>query len=441
MRRILLAVATLCPTIVLPIACAVEPPPGESEEQVAQRDDEIIGGTVDTTTDAVVFLFDNNQGAACSGTIIAKNGSTAWVLTAGHCNGMDYVIQADDSDDCFGQGNSGCQAVYDVVDDDPHPNWNGNAGNGYDFRVLRISGAANAPVIPIATNPDGLANGSPIVAVGYGITPSQNSLRRRVTESVDGFQANPPLVYADQTDGTGSCSGDSGGPILFNNTVVGVTSFGDQNCTEYGAYGRVQSVASWIGGITGQAVEETCDDCFLSSIQSNGACGSQANACTSNQDCLDLLDCFDACSTNACYQTCINQHPTGWGLYEAIVDCYCAACSGPCADECSGGSSSSGPGPTSQAATNAVSSASTGPGAGVGGGGVGGSGEGGATGEGGSSGSKKKKKNSADEEEDSEESSSCAVASAPRGDGNLGVIGLGGLGLLAGALIRRRRRG
>ncbi|MBL9026884.1 MAG: trypsin-like serine protease [Myxococcales bacterium] len=436
MRRTLLAVASFSPLLLLPVACSVEPSPDAPEERVAERDDSIIGGTADTTHKAVMWLYDEDQGGSCSGTVIAKNGGTAWVLTAGHCEGIDFVIQANNYETCFNNNDPNCEAVYQVTADQAHPSWNGDAGNGYDFRILTISGAANAPVIPAAQNPDGLSPGSPIEAVGYGITPNNNSIRRHVTETVDQLYGTPPLIMADQTDGTGSCSGDSGGPVLFNGNVVGVTSFGDQNCTQYGAYGRVQAVYStWIAGIIGGVVMPNCDDCFNSATQPNGACGSQYTACGNNQDCVDFATCINACTTDSCIQGCVNAHPTGYDLYVAIIDCGCSACASECANECGGSSSSStgsGPGPTSTGATT---------GSGAGGDGVGGAGDGGA-GDGGStsSGGKKKKKKSTDDADEDTTSSSCAVATvgSQRSDG-YGLLGLGGIGLLAGILRRRRR--
>ena len=176
MRRILLAVASCSPLLLLPMACAVEQTPDqpEAEEQVAESEDEIIGGTADTTTKAVVWLFDENGGSSCSGTIIAKNGSTGWVLTAGHCSGMDYAVQANNYESCFNNNDPNCEAVYPVTADQAHPNWNGDAGNGYDFRILTVSGAANAPVIPAAQNPDGISVGTSIVAGGDGAPPGHN---------------------------------------------------------------------------------------------------------------------------------------------------------------------------------------------------------------------------------------------------------------------------
>jgi MYXO-CTERM domain-containing protein len=438
MRRFVFTAAVLSSTALLPLACNVEEP-DLPKEDVAKDDEAIIGGTADTTNKAVMFLYDENQGSACSGTMIAKNGSTGYILTAGHCNGMDIAIQADDVSDCNNPNDPGCEAVYQVTQDTPHPNWNGDPGDGYDFRILRVSGASNAPVIPAAQNPDGIGNGASIEAVGYGITPNNNDLRRHVTETVDQYDAL--LIIADQSDGTGSCSGDSGGPVLMNGTVVGVTSFGDQNCTQYGAYGRVQAVyATWIAGIIGAVVTPTCDDCFLDA--QNNACSSRTDSCINNSDCTDLLDCFDGCSTNSCYQDCINAHPTGYNLYTALIDCACNACAVECDDECNGGSTtsttstSSGPGPAAATAQQSSSAAGTG-----------GFGEGGSTGEGAadSTGSGTKKKKSDDDDDDDDEtqtidSCACATPGSSASGGMSGLLGLAGLGALAGVLVRRRRR-
>lgn len=437
MRRFVLTAAVLSSTAFLPLACNVEQP-DLPKENVEKDDAAIIGGTTDTTHKAVVALASNN--GLCSGTIIAKNGSTGWVLTAGHCSGMQIAMQANNYQSCFNMS-AGCEAVYDVVADTPHPNWNGDAGDGYDFRILQISGVtASTPVIPAAQNPDGLANGSPIEAVGYGVTESNdnNSVRMHVTETVDDLSSL--MVAADQTDGTGSCSGDSGGPILFNGKVVGVTSYGDQNCSQYGVYGRVQAVyATWIAGIIGQVVTPTCDDCFLSA--QNGTCASQDNACWSNQDCVDLNECFGGCNGNqTCLQNCVNAHPTGWNLYSALIDCACNACATECENECGGSSTTttttSGPGPQTSSAEQASSAA-----AGMGGFGDGGSGEGAADSDDG--GTKKKKKKDNDDDEDETEtidSCACSTPGSPASGGLSGLFGLVGLGALAGALVRRRRR-
>ena len=100
MRRAVFALPVLVAASVLTPGCEVEDS-AYVGEKVVEAEAKIIGGTPDTTHKAVVFVFDENQGAACSGTIIHKNGSTAWVLTAAHCEGMDVVAQANDVEDCY----------------------------------------------------------------------------------------------------------------------------------------------------------------------------------------------------------------------------------------------------------------------------------------------------------------------------------------------------
>ncbi len=436
MRRIVFTAAVLSSTALLPLACNVEQPE-LPKENVAKDDDAIIGGTLDTTNKAVMWVYNENQGASCTGTMIAKNGSTGYVLTAGHCEGMTVVIQADDYQDCFDNNNPGCEGVYFVQQDTPHPNWNGDAGDGYDFRILRVNGATNAPVVPAAQNPDGISNGLAVEVSGYGVTENNNNnhVRRHVTETIQDYDAL--LIIADQNDGTGSCSGDSGGPVFHNGHVVGVTSFGDQNCADYGAYGRVQAVyATWIAGVIGQVVQPTCDDCFLDA--QNNACSGASDACFNNQDCVDLNQCFGGCNGNqTCLQNCVDAHPTGWSLYSALIDCGCNACATECADECRGSSSTTTSGPGPQTSTSQIASSS----AGMGGFGEGGSGEGAADSTG--SGSKKKKKDDDDDDDDETQTidtCACATPGSPASGSTSGLLGLAGLGALAGVLARRRRR-
>ena len=63
--------------------------------------------------------------------------------------------------------------------------------------------------------------------------------RTSVSCSSLGGASDANLLCFNQTDTKGKCSGDSGGPsfamINGKQTVVGVTSFGDQNCQQFGA--------------------------------------------------------------------------------------------------------------------------------------------------------------------------------------------------------------
>ena len=129
----------------------------------------ILNGSPDADHAAVVWLYDENSGSSCTGTIIATNGSSGYVLTAAHCTGIDYVAIATNYNDCFGGGGPACTEVFQVVDQIYHPDYNGDAGYGYDFSMIRFVGASGStPVIPAAQPDDGLSSASTVDIVGFG---------------------------------------------------------------------------------------------------------------------------------------------------------------------------------------------------------------------------------------------------------------------------------
>ncbi|HUT99812.1 MAG TPA: trypsin-like peptidase domain-containing protein [Myxococcota bacterium] len=290
----------------------------------------IINGSLDTTHQAVVAVLASN--AACSGTIIEKNGNNLFVLTAAHCvTGMtpQWIVQGNDY-------YSGSAIVYNVADYEAHPSY---SGGDYDFGMIRAVGAGpGTPVIPALTSAqDNLATGTQIIHVGYGLTSYPNgdtTQRHYIDGTLDGVDSI--TIWYGESPG-GPCSGDSGGPQLTRGTerVGGVTSYGDQNCAIYGVSGRVSAVYdSFIRPyIDGTPITMTCDECFSAVTGGQGACMTEVNACYNDSDCYAMLECFSNCSSSdqACYQACADQHPSGLQIYYAIYDCVCET---GCVDEC-----------------------------------------------------------------------------------------------------------
>lgn len=411
------------------VACTAESDPPEVDEPIElEAEEQIIGGTVDTTTDAVVQVlqvYSNGQIAStCTGTVIAQSGSYAYVLTAAHCTNMNRVAVVDDLNECFSAG--GCD-LYSIDQQAAHPNYNGNnVGAGYDFRMLRVvKGGANLSVIPIPSGSDGLSTGASIRLVGFGITSANNgdnSQRRTVDVNVN--QLSSTLIRYSQTNGKGACSGDSGGPALFNNTVVGVTSFGDQNCTQFGASGRVSLVSNWITGfINGETPPPNCDQCFGAAVN-GGGCEGAVDACFNDAACAALAECLYNCAPNSstCINNCANQHPNGIDKYNAIFDCACSECSTECAAECTDPSTSS---------SSNSSSSSTGAGGGeTGAGGAGGGASGDDGGDDDDGGTKPVT---------TVTTCNCATVGGPDASGGA-ALALGGFVALAFAAGRRRRQ-
>ena len=120
----------------------------------------IVGGSPDTTHSAVVaLLMEGAQGTAgaCTGTIVKKDGSVGYVLTAAHCvNTLKpyAVVEANDyaAPSAF---------VYKVLDYKFHPDYSATT-DPEDVAVVRILGVtADTPTIPVTAASDGLAPGTP----------------------------------------------------------------------------------------------------------------------------------------------------------------------------------------------------------------------------------------------------------------------------------------
>jgi MYXO-CTERM domain-containing protein len=325
------------------------PAPDPAGEDPGHAEDSIINGTQDNAHTAVVALF--SQQSECTGTILQVKGGNGYVLTAAHCctaqDMPQWVLTGVDYDNPT--------AVYGVVPGSvtQDPGYN-PATLLHDFCMLQFSGApANMPFIPPATSQaqDGLQVGSQVEFVGYGVagTPQNhdnfNSIRNHITGALDQLDSLS-IAYDQQANNGGPCSGDSGGPALVQpgtpqaqQLVVGVTSYGDVNCAQYGVSGRVSGVYNGFIGpyLNGQPIlpPQDCQTCATNAQQPNGACGAQTQACLNNQACADLSNCLQGCSTQACVDGCANQFQAGINDYNNFVDCICyTGCTTQCAAEC-----------------------------------------------------------------------------------------------------------
>src|SRR6218665_2503715 len=86
MRRFVLGFVPVA--LALFASCAGDAPDSAPPEATEGNDAPIISGTPDTTHHATIAVgesFGNQYGIFCSGTIIARNGSTGYALTAAHC--------------------------------------------------------------------------------------------------------------------------------------------------------------------------------------------------------------------------------------------------------------------------------------------------------------------------------------------------------------------
>ncbi|MCL2726523.1 MAG: S1 family peptidase [Polyangiaceae bacterium] len=247
-------------------ACSGSAPAEDLPEHTSSTSNAIVGGTPDTTHQAVVEIYSPIAGGGlqtCTGTIFKTDPANGigWVLTAAHCVTVAPTTVVQGNDD------SKPDRSYRVVDYKPDPSFDAknpsSASNfGHDLAVLRITDVDDTtPVIPMTSDPDGIADTgtTPLLSIGYGLTvapiPGEvaagASIRHQATllfAPIPGygeisFNPEPP-------DNATFCYGDSGGPDLLTTggveRVVGVHSLGD--CVGGGFSARVSYGLDFIKG-------------------------------------------------------------------------------------------------------------------------------------------------------------------------------------------------
>ncbi|CAI5706958.1 unnamed protein product [Peronospora farinosa] len=191
----------------------------------------------------------------CGGTLIASQ----YVVTAGHCVMTDGTTMYASIGSAFGSGSSDGQQIQ-VIKGYRHPLYNTSA-HRYDIGVLKLERGVPTKTIELCAA-DGTDNevGQIATVGGWGLTEngSQSLLLKKVdVRIISNVECNKQysnritkdMLCAGGGNGKDSCSGDSGGPLIANNVLVGIVSWGGRCGLTAGVYTRVSYVQDYINDI------------------------------------------------------------------------------------------------------------------------------------------------------------------------------------------------
>uniref|UniRef100_H2V1Q2 Granzyme K-like n=1 Tax=Takifugu rubripes TaxID=31033 RepID=H2V1Q2_TAKRU len=210
---------------------------------------EIIGGQEVNPHSMPYMALVRNATGMCGGTLI----NPKWVLTAAHCENMTTVALGVHS---IRQKQKESWQEFKVTHSIPYPAYNKKTKDN-DLRMLKLATAAketkNVKCLPLESPKTEPKTGTSCLTAGWGRTneavkkPSDVLMSVNVTvvdrmECSNYYSPNRVITNAMICAGSknkDACKGDSGGPLLCNGALVGVTSFGD-GC------GRVPGVYAYI---------------------------------------------------------------------------------------------------------------------------------------------------------------------------------------------------
>ena len=251
----------------------------------------IVGGEAESGFDAVASLI-GSTGATSTWQCTAMLVSPKVAITAAHCVMDQDGTVATSIQLLFGPSNADLFESATVTAIHPHPDYVGFTNN--DIAVVVLASAVD--VVPMAWRwwpiGDSWVSQQDMFAVGFGVTgdnSNDSGVKRSV--SIPLYNLSTTSVLTD-IGTTGTCYGDSGGPIFHWEgdrwVSWGVASWAVGGCTGLGTHTRVDAYADWIVEIIADA-EGTDDMCAAAQMYEDGVCDEICDAL--DPDCVDASGC------------------------------------------------------------------------------------------------------------------------------------------------------
>lgn len=305
-----------CTDVQSPTAPGGDPVSSHGGTKTPDLLEKIVNGRVESGYPAVGAL---EIGGLCTGTLIADK----WVVSAAHCfadgfNGGNFMIGNSVND----RGARRVRIARAYV----HQGYDANRLIN-DIALVEL--AEPAGIAPMAIARTAPRVGEVVKYVGFGVSNGVNDTGLGIKRSVDiaTTRVDAGTLRSDDPNHN-TCRGDSGGPgmrVENGAEVVGtVTSWGDQECLQFGVNTRVDAYVDWIEGFVGAQ--------NLAGADPNADPGGNPNPIdpgvnpvdpgAGGLSCADVFGCYDQCQDDACANACDTQaSPTGGDLLNAVWDC------------------------------------------------------------------------------------------------------------------------
>lgn len=245
-----------------------DPEPNTSTGLSTTEESRIYGGSeadVRQHPYSASLRFDPHGKTFCGGTLVA----TQYILTAGHCiktdKGQVYASLGSE----FGSGaGSRSSEVIKVTQGFRHPLYN-NGKHLYDIGLLKLNTPSTQKVAPLCAR-DGSDNkvGTMAKVLGWGLTEDRvgsftlQEVNVAIISNTEcdkeyggGNRITEGMMCAGNGEGKDSCNGDSGGPLLANDVLVGLVSWGGKCGVKAGVYTRLAYVMDYIEDVLNGATD------------------------------------------------------------------------------------------------------------------------------------------------------------------------------------------